>query len=139
MASPRSSIAQREAESHQEHIDLGQQVHRRMTETSRQDEAYGAQLNDLRSDSDEKTADEDDGRRNAQAVPASRLPPSRAWKTLFSQEVAQDWMLEAQLFALTLSTGIQDATTFGDFNVFTTKQTGAFPGFFCCPAPFPRH
>lgn len=80
-------------------------------------DGYDANLNDLPQDEDQ---DED----TSPAASTSILPPSRAWKTLFSQEIAKDWMLEAQLMALTVSTGIQDATTFGDFSVFTTKQTG---------------
>ncbi|KAF2774568.1 hypothetical protein EJ03DRAFT_263329 [Teratosphaeria nubilosa] len=52
------------------------------------------------------------------------MPTRQAWRTFFSQEVAKDHILELQLMLITISTGIQDATTFATYQVFTTKQTG---------------
>lgn len=52
------------------------------------------------------------------------LPSKRAWKTYFTQEVAGDRYLEAQLLLMTIATGMLDAMTYTTYSVFTTKQTG---------------
>lgn len=40
------------------------------------------------------------------------------------QEIGHNKMLEAQLLALTMATGIIDAMTYTTYSVFVTKQTG---------------
>lgn len=42
----------------------------------------------------------------------------------WSQEVAQDRVLEAQMMVMTVITGVLDAATYLKFRVFATKQTG---------------
>lgn len=57
-------------------------------------------------------------------VSPSRIPTAHAWRLYFTQEVAFDWYLAAQMYVLTLSTGTLDVTTYQAFSVFATKMTG---------------
>lgn len=52
------------------------------------------------------------------------MPTRNAWYNLFLHEIAIDTLLESQMLALTVGTGIVDAVTFTTFSVFVSKQTG---------------
>lgn len=47
-----------------------------------------------------------------------------SWKSTFFQDVADDTYIEAQLLALALAAGINDAATFPDYHLFVSNQTG---------------
>lgn len=55
-----------------------------------------------------------------------RTGPRQApkWRDTLNMDVADDAYLEAQLLALALAAGINDATTFPDYRVFVSNQTG---------------
>lgn len=57
---------------------------------------------------------------------AAQTPAHRAlhWKDSFVQDVADDAYIEAQLLALAFAAGINDATTFPDYRIFVSNQTG---------------
>lgn len=46
------------------------------------------------------------------------------WIASLGKDVADDLMLECQLFALAFAAGVLDATTFPDYSVFVSNQTG---------------
>lgn len=48
----------------------------------------------------------------------------KSWNTLLGQEVADDLMIECQMFGLAFAAGVLDATTFPDYSVFVSNQTG---------------
>lgn len=52
------------------------------------------------------------------------MPTRSKWRMYWSQEVAKDKVLEAQMMIMTIITGIVDAATYTKFKVFATKQTG---------------
>ena len=49
----------------------------------------------------------------------------RQWKQYLNEEIADGFILEAQLVALTFAVGINDAVTFTDFHTFVSNQTGS--------------
>ncbi|QIW95401.1 hypothetical protein AMS68_000919 [Peltaster fructicola] len=53
-----------------------------------------------------------------------RIPTVAAWKLYLTQEVAFDWYLAAQMYVLTLATGVLDVTTYNTYRVFASKMTG---------------
>lgn len=46
------------------------------------------------------------------------------WKSTLKRDVADDAVIECQLLILALAAGINDATTFSDYHVFVSNQTG---------------
>ncbi|KAI7355418.1 hypothetical protein KC354_g10793 [Hortaea werneckii] len=114
MTTPRRSFEQPGAENR---VVDAPALRRAITDSTAHDDAFRANINDLslRGDS-----------RDSSTTPSTKplVPPAHAWRTLFSQEIAHDWVLELQLMLMTVSTGILDATTFSTFSVFATKQTG---------------
>ena len=118
MTTPRRSFEQPNADNGQANRVVDAPALRRaITESTAYDDAFRTNINDLslRGDS-----------RDSSTTPSAKplVPPAHAWRTLFSQEIAHDWVLELQLMLMTISTGILDATTFSTFSVFATKQTG---------------
>ncbi|KAJ6126399.1 hypothetical protein N7523_002011 [Penicillium sp. IBT 18751x] len=53
-----------------------------------------------------------------------RLATTDRRRSRLSGEVAEDIDLELELMGLALATGIMDATTFPDYHVFVSNQTG---------------
>lgn len=49
---------------------------------------------------------------------------SKSWKAWLFEDVADDIVIELQLIVLALAAGINDATTFPDYHVFVSNQTG---------------
>lgn len=50
---------------------------------------------------------------------------TRSWRTFrLTDEIGNDLLLELELMGLALATGIMDATTFSDYHVFVSNQTG---------------
>ncbi|KAK4540390.1 hypothetical protein LTR36_009247 [Oleoguttula mirabilis] len=89
--------------------------------TKEQRDPYSANVNNLQPEQSSRFTS---ARELSSPDRRSIITPSHPWKTLFTQEIALDMMLEAQLMLMTVSTGILDATTFSTYNVFATKQTG---------------
>jgi uncharacterized membrane protein YoaK (UPF0700 family) len=45
-------------------------------------------------------------------------------RKFLSEDICEDWMLEAELLALSFATGIQDAASYPDYRCFAANQTG---------------
>ena len=58
---------------------------------------------------------------NTSTSAKSEIP---TWGEYFHQNIGPDRLLEAQLFILTLSTGMIDAVTVSRYHTFVSKQTG---------------
>ncbi|KAI9895080.1 MAG: hypothetical protein M1814_000305 [Vezdaea aestivalis] len=50
--------------------------------------------------------------------------PKKSWSRFFNESIAHDAGIELELLLLALSTGVLDATTFPDYRVFISNQTG---------------
>lgn len=132
MTTPRPSVERSGPAENRNHPVVPGQLQRRLTEHSHQPNNAGRKRKVTLADTPPPAAatygrnidDLENGDSESSGERPSILPPSRAWKNLFLQEISKDWMLEIQLFFLTISTGVQDATTYYEFNVFTTKMTG---------------
>lgn len=48
----------------------------------------------------------------------------KKWRDFFLEEVNEDLFLELQLLGLAIAAGINDATTYPDYKVFASNQTG---------------
>lgn len=56
--------------------------------------------------------------------PTDSKPARKGWKASLGQEVADDLMIECQMFGLAFAAGVLDATTFPDYSIFVSNQTG---------------
>jgi uncharacterized membrane protein YoaK (UPF0700 family) len=54
-------------------------------------------------------------------MPASRMSRLKAF---LNEEISDEALLELELMGLALAAGINDATTFPDYHVFASNQTG---------------
>lgn len=80
---------------------------------------YASNVNDLAG----QTTPDPDGKTTPPRG-STWMPTRSKWRMYWSQEVAKDKVLEAQMMIMTVITGIVDAATYTKFKVFATKQTG---------------
>jgi uncharacterized membrane protein YoaK (UPF0700 family) len=57
------------------------------------------------------------------AINLQKRPRSAIWRYL-TEDVREDYLLDAELLLLSFATGIQDAVTWPDYTCFTSNQTG---------------